>query len=162
MTSTNKQITGNIGIFYISYVLSLLDWNVLLTSRNSRGADLVISKNSIIHALQVKSVSKNNDFSLGINYNDPLIDFWVLLLNARGDRPKVFVVPAEDIINERDKPYETNDNTGLITFDVPKQPDTEPKNFWISCKYLNGPVGTSKYLNNFDQFNIYSSLQSKS
>lgn len=38
----NKQRTGNIGLFYISYKLSRLWWNVLLTSRNARGADAII------------------------------------------------------------------------------------------------------------------------
>ncbi|PSN88098.1 hypothetical protein B9Q03_09635 [Candidatus Marsarchaeota G2 archaeon OSP_D] len=37
----NKQITGNAGLFYVAYKLSTMGWNVLLTSRNAKGIDIV-------------------------------------------------------------------------------------------------------------------------
>jgi hypothetical protein len=38
----DNQLVGNIGLYYICYELSRLGWNVLPTSRNARGIDLVI------------------------------------------------------------------------------------------------------------------------
>ena len=35
-----NQVTGNAGLFFVSYRLSCLGWNVLLTSRNTRGVDI--------------------------------------------------------------------------------------------------------------------------
>jgi len=37
----NKQITGNAGLFYVAYKLSTMGWNVLPTSRNAKGIDIV-------------------------------------------------------------------------------------------------------------------------
>jgi len=35
------QITGNIGLYYTCYRLSRLGWNVMPTSRNARGIDII-------------------------------------------------------------------------------------------------------------------------
>ena len=35
------QIVGNIGLYYACFKLSELDWNVMPTSRNARGIDVV-------------------------------------------------------------------------------------------------------------------------
>ena len=37
-----KQVTGNAGLFYVSYQFAKRGWNVLPTSRNSKGPDLFI------------------------------------------------------------------------------------------------------------------------
>ncbi len=37
----NPQITGNVGLYYCCYKLSLLGWNVMPTARNARGVDLI-------------------------------------------------------------------------------------------------------------------------
>jgi len=37
-----KQVVGNAGLFYVSYELSKRGWNVLPTSRNTRGIDIII------------------------------------------------------------------------------------------------------------------------
>jgi hypothetical protein len=34
--SRNPQITGNLGLYYCCYKLSLLGWNVMPTARNAR------------------------------------------------------------------------------------------------------------------------------
>ena len=36
-----QQIVGNIGLYYVSYRLSQLGWNVMPTARNAKGIDLV-------------------------------------------------------------------------------------------------------------------------
>jgi len=37
----DQQITGNVGLYYCCYRLSLLGWNVMLTARNARGVDII-------------------------------------------------------------------------------------------------------------------------
>ena len=39
--SLNPQITGNLGLYYCCYKLSLLGWNVMPTARNARGVDII-------------------------------------------------------------------------------------------------------------------------
>ena len=36
----DRQITGNVGLYFICYKLSRWGWNVLPTSRNARGIEL--------------------------------------------------------------------------------------------------------------------------
>ena len=36
------QLVGNVGLYYVCYKLSCLGWNVLPTSRNAKGVDVVI------------------------------------------------------------------------------------------------------------------------
>lgn len=35
------QVVGNIGMYFAAYRLSLMGWNVMPTSRNARGVDLL-------------------------------------------------------------------------------------------------------------------------
>ena len=37
-----NQLVGNVGLYHICYELSRLGWNVLPTSRNAGGIDLII------------------------------------------------------------------------------------------------------------------------
>lgn len=41
MKFKNRQITGNVGLFHICYTLSRRGWNVLPTSRNAKGIDIL-------------------------------------------------------------------------------------------------------------------------
>jgi len=42
----SKQIVGNIGLYYVCYELSKRNWNVLSTTRNAKGVDIVIYNQS--------------------------------------------------------------------------------------------------------------------
>ena len=60
--SNNKnsnQIVGNVGLYYVCYELSKRRWNVLPTSRNARGVDVVIYNQTATqtHTIQVKALS---------------------------------------------------------------------------------------------------------
>ncbi|MGE5661673.1 MAG: hypothetical protein ACM3X1_05445 [Ignavibacteriales bacterium] len=52
MSTTTKianQLVGNVGLYYLCFELSKREWNVLPTSRNARGVDIVIySQNASI------------------------------------------------------------------------------------------------------------------
>ena len=37
----DPQLTGNVGLYYCCYRLSLLGWNVMPTARNARGVDII-------------------------------------------------------------------------------------------------------------------------
>jgi hypothetical protein len=53
----DPQITGNVGLYYSCYRLSLLGWNVMPTARNARGVDIIAydSIASRFIGIQVKS-----------------------------------------------------------------------------------------------------------
>lgn len=36
-----SQVVGNIGMYYACYQLSRMGWNVMLTSRNAKGIDII-------------------------------------------------------------------------------------------------------------------------
>jgi hypothetical protein len=61
------QIVGNVGMYYVAYRLSALDWNVMPTSRNARGIDLLAYDSSAAHFLgiQVKTLSEHGAIALG-------------------------------------------------------------------------------------------------
>jgi hypothetical protein len=56
----SQQVTGNIGMYFAAYRLSRLGWNVMPTTRNARGIDLLIydaaGKDTL--GIQVKALSK--------------------------------------------------------------------------------------------------------
>ena len=55
-----NQVTGNAGLFYASYQLAVRGWNVLPTSRNSKGPDIFIysQDGKKMYKVQVKALSK--------------------------------------------------------------------------------------------------------
>jgi hypothetical protein len=61
------QLVGNMGLYFVAYRLSCFGWNVLPTSRNARGIDMVIysQRAKITKTIQVKSLSKTLPVSLG-------------------------------------------------------------------------------------------------
>ncbi len=96
----NRQITGNIGLFYSCYRLSLCGWNALPTIRNARGADIILVKDGKKLGIQVKTLSGATDVFLGKNYADPSVDVFVVLMNVRKPvQQKTFVIPKEDILH---------------------------------------------------------------
>ena len=54
------QVVGNIGMYFAAYRLSLMGWNVMPTSRNARGIDLLAYSTGADRYLgiQVKALSK--------------------------------------------------------------------------------------------------------
>lgn len=89
----NNQITGNIGLFYASFQLSKLGWNVLPTSRNAAGIDIVIYNQSATktYTIQMKTVSKSVPIPLGNNLEKLVGNFLIICSNAELDVPEVYV-----------------------------------------------------------------------
>lgn len=73
------QVVGNVGLYYICYELSKHGWNVLSTSRNAKGVDVVIYNQDVscTHTIQVKALSKKNAVP---NLKDLIAEYLVLTL----------------------------------------------------------------------------------
>ena len=127
----SAQLTGNIGLFYACYQLSLRDWNALPTCRNAKGADIICVKGKKRFGIQVKALSSQSDVPLGRGELDESVDFWAVIMNVRDDeKRKVFIIPQEDIRCEIQKYMQDNINdlTGLIGRDK--------AGFWMGNKFL--------------------------
>ena len=98
----DKQITGNIGLYYVCYQLSRRGWNVLPTARNAKGIDIVAYEGSgkDFIGIQVKTLSGRRAVSLPPSLEKITGDYWVIVTDvAAADpptAPDVFVMlPSE-------------------------------------------------------------------
>ena len=80
-TSLDHQLTGNVGLYYCCYKLSLLGWNVMPTARNARGVDIIAYSRdaSRFVGIQVKAPSRRNPVPLGTSLEKCMGDFWVII-----------------------------------------------------------------------------------
>lgn len=95
--SLNPQLTGNAGLFYCSYKLSLLGWNVMPTSRNARGVDIIAYNNNATRfiGVQVKALTKRAPVPLGMSLEKVIGDFWIIV-NKVASSPCAFILlPSE-------------------------------------------------------------------
>jgi hypothetical protein len=95
----NPQLTGNVGLYYCCYRLSLLGWNVMPTARNARGVDIVAYSGDATRyvGIQVKSLSKRNPVPLGNSLDKVMGDFWVII-NRIAVQPTAFVMLPQEVI----------------------------------------------------------------
>ena len=92
------QLTGNVGLYYCCYHLSLLGWNVMPTARNARGVDIIAynSDASRFVGIQVKSLSKRNPVPLGPSLDKIMGDFWIIVNKVASPTPSAFIMlPSE-------------------------------------------------------------------
>lgn len=102
-----SQVIGNAGLYYTCYRLSCLGWNVMPTSRNARGIDIVAysSDGSCFKGIQVKALSKRNPVPIGANLDKIMGEFWVIVNNVL-EKPTAFVMlPSEvkDMVHRGEK-----------------------------------------------------------
>jgi hypothetical protein len=78
------QVVGNIGMYFAAYRLSQMGWNVMPTSRNARGVDLLAYDMSAsrFHGIQVKALSKRNPVPLGKSVEELMGDWWIIVAQA--------------------------------------------------------------------------------
>jgi hypothetical protein len=91
------QITGNVGLYYTCYKLSRMGWNVMPTSRNARGIDIIAYSidSSRFIGIQVKALSKRNPVPIGTRLDKIMGDFWIIVNNV-SQEPRAFVMlPSE-------------------------------------------------------------------
>jgi hypothetical protein len=97
----DSQVVGNAGLYYTCYRLSKLGWNVLPTSRNAKGIDIVAYNQDASHTItiQVKSLSRRNPVPLGNKLDYLLADFIVICRNVLADSPECFVLNSGEVKN---------------------------------------------------------------
>ena len=98
MPKLEAQIVGNIGLYYVSYRMSQLGWNVMPTARNAKGIDLIAySLNGPSYVgLQIKSLSKRSPVPLGTSLDSIVGDYWVICYNVV-DSPVAFVMKPDEV-----------------------------------------------------------------
>ena len=90
----------NIALYYTAYILSRYGWNVQITSRITRGVDIVIysQDRTKMHTIKVKGLFKRNPVPFGSNLNNLIAEFYVIvLLNELESEPCAFILRKENI-----------------------------------------------------------------
>lgn len=93
----DPQLTGNAGLYYCCYHLSLLGWNVMPTARNARGVDIIAYSQDATRklAIQVKALSQRYPVPLGTSLEKIMGDYWIIV-NRVASSPAAFVLlPSE-------------------------------------------------------------------
>lgn len=95
----NNQVIGNVGMYYASYRLSMLCWNVMPTARNARGVDLIAYSGDATRFLgvQIKALSKRNPVPLGLSIDKVMGDIWIIVFNAARETPAVSVMLPDEV-----------------------------------------------------------------
>jgi hypothetical protein len=111
--SLNPQLTGNAGLFYCCYKLSLLGWNVMPTSRNARGVDIVAYNSDATRfiGVQVKTLSKRDPVPLGTSLEKVIGDFWIVVHKV-GTSPTAFILLPSEVRNHAGR----NEKDGKISY----------------------------------------------
>lgn len=123
-----NQTTGNIGLFFVCYELSLRGWNVMPTARNAKGVDVVAySQNAERTVLiQVKTLSHMMPVGLGSAVNTLIGDFVVICVRDYPNKPKSFVMKPTEV-RKLAKCYEKNGKTScwlhISSYDSPNYRD---------------------------------------
>jgi len=97
----NAALVGSMGLYAVCYELARRGWNVMPTSRNARGVDILgYSQNGQRRILiQVKALSKRNPVPLGGDKelcNLMLADFVVIVTNAR-IAPEFYIAKTAEV-----------------------------------------------------------------
>ena len=100
MARKDNQITGNIGLYLVCYELSKRGWNVLPTSRNAKGVDIVAYSQDATRTItiQVKALYKKSPVPFGNSLEHKLIaDFIIICNELNSQHPNVFIAIPNDI-----------------------------------------------------------------
>jgi len=95
----DPQLTGNVGLYYCCYRLSLFGWNVMPTARNARGVDIVAYSRDASHfrGIQVKALSKRNPVQLGKSLDKVMGDYWIIVSRI-ATTPLAFVLTRGEVL----------------------------------------------------------------
>ena len=97
----STQTIGNIGLFYVCYELSLFGWNVMPTSRNAKGVDIMIFSQDASRkvSIQVKTLSKRNPVPLGKSLGNFVADYVVICVRNYPNEPVCYVMTSSEVKN---------------------------------------------------------------
>ncbi|HPG35108.1 MAG TPA: hypothetical protein PLG63_02125 [bacterium] len=95
----NNQITGNIGLYYVCYVLSKKGFNAIPTARNAKGVDIIVYNEdcSKMVGVQVKTLSKRNPVPLGSSKKQSEKVIWVIVNEVRAEKHNTYIMTSEEI-----------------------------------------------------------------
>jgi hypothetical protein len=95
----SSQTVGNTGLFYVCYRLSFSGWNVMPTSRNAKGIDILVysQDTSRMLTIQVKTLSKGSPVGLGNKLDHLFADFVVVCRHVLRKTPECFVLTSEEV-----------------------------------------------------------------
>jgi len=104
----SKQIVGNVGLYYVCYELSKRGWNVLPTSRNAKGVDVVIynQKATQTHTIQVKALSEKDPVPFGSNLDNLVAEYVIICRKVFVEKPEMFIIKSNEVkedIHKREK-----------------------------------------------------------
>lgn len=96
---SNLQTVGNIGLFYVCYRLSRLDWNVMPTARNAKGIDILIYSQDASRkkTIQVKTRSHAGDVPLGNKLDRLFGDCVIVCRHVMRETPECFILTPEEV-----------------------------------------------------------------
>lgn len=92
-----SQVTGNVGLYYVCYRLSLLGWNAMPTARNAKGIDILAYNGDFTRTIsfQVKTLSKRDPVPLGTSIEKLLGDYWVIVNDVENSLGVFIMKPKE-------------------------------------------------------------------
>lgn len=95
---TDRQVTGNISLYYISYRLSRMGWNVLPTSRNAKGIDiLAYGKNGGTYCtVQTKGYTKVAAVGTFKKKTEVIADYYIIASYVY-QTPKIYILTKEEV-----------------------------------------------------------------
>lgn len=113
----NKQIIGNQGLHYVSFMLSRRGFNLAITARNAKGADILIYNDRCdsVKTIQVKSVT--NRYSVNVGRTEDaeempqlICDYWIFV-NLGYETPRCYIFTRDEaqMIVERNYNVDQND-----------------------------------------------------
>ena len=111
------QIVGNIGLYYVCFKLSERSWNVLPTSRNTRGIDVLCFSmdGTRVQTIQVKSLSERKPVPLGKDLDKIMGDFWVIV-NSLDTEPRTYILRPKEV---RAKALPRENKEGKVSYWLP-------------------------------------------
>lgn len=97
----SSQLTGNVGLYLVCYELSRRGWNVMPTSRNARGVDIVgysqDGRRTI--TVQVKALTKRSPVPMGSGPKSLIADFFIVARGVWSDAATVFIARPTELVH---------------------------------------------------------------
>ncbi|MBK9974105.1 MAG: hypothetical protein IPP14_04955 [Planctomycetes bacterium] len=115
----NNHSVGNAGLFYCCYELARHGWNVLPTSRNAKGVDVVIysADATKVEMIQVKTISNRSPVPLGENPTYGMSKFvMVCQLGQNSELPRIFIMTPQEIDEVRHQGDPKKSEAGKVSF----------------------------------------------
>lgn len=103
-----KQCVGNAALFAVACRLSLMGWNVLITSRNARGPDLYfMDRQGKAQAVQVKGIQNGRKSNVNGFRTDGAEEsgckWWIIVRNVGREDEEFFILDKREVIAARNR-----------------------------------------------------------